>query len=514
MLEKTDLSRSLDKEGFKKKIDELSLKMGELQRRAKEAGIPVMLVFEGWDAAGKGTLINKVLQALDPRGFNVYSTKVPTENERFHPFLWRFWTITPEKGRIAFYDRSWYRRVTIDRLDSELNEDKINNSFEDIINFERQMTDSGVVLLKFFLHISKKEQMRRFMKLQNDPATEWRVTKEDLHSHHYYDEYLKIYDDMIERTHFGHAPWVVIEANEKRFATIKIYNTILSALEKALQQCEAAAQNSEKQEEPGNALVEDKKLGIYPAGARNNHLLKNPPCLDQVDLSLKLGEDEGYKKRLKYCQEKLRELEHEIYKKRIGVVVLYEGWDAAGKGGNIRRFVENLDPRGYEVVPVAAPNDEEKAHHYLWRFWRRMPKDGHLAIFDRTWYGRVMVERIEGFCTKEEWNRAYREINEMEAHLAKHGVIVAKFWLHIDQQQQLERFQERENTPEKNWKITSEDWRNREKWEDYHGAVNDMLQKTSTECAPWTIIESNDKNYGRIKVYETMIKRMEEVLKR
>lgn len=504
MLDKVDLTKSMSKEEYKQKIDLLSVKLGELQRRAKEAKIPVMLVFEGWDAAGKGTLINRVLQSLDPRGFNVYPTKVPTENERFHPFLWRFWTITPQNGRIAFYDRSWYRRVTIDRLDNELNEDKINNSFEDIINFERQMADSGVVLIKFFLHISKKEQLRRFTKLQKDPSTEWRVTKEDLHSHHYYDEYIKIYDDMIERTDFDYSKWVLIEANEKRYATIKIYNAIITAMEKAL-----VIKNNNSHE----IAKHDIKHGIYSAGAKNNKILENIPLLDSVDLSLKIQDKDEYRKKLKYCQDRLRELEHEIYKKRIGVVVLYEGWDAAGKGGNIRRFVENLDPRGYEVVPVAAPNDEEKEHHYLWRFWKRMPKDGHLAIFDRSWYGRVMVERIESFCSEEEWNRAYREINEMEAHLGKHGVIVAKFWLHIDKEEQLDRFREREDVPEKNWKITSEDWRNREKWDAYKDAVNDMLNKTSTEYAPWNIIESNDKYYGRIKVYETMIKLMEQGVK-
>lgn len=504
MLDKIDLTKAMDKDEYKEKIEELSIRLGELQRLAKDAKIPVMLVFEGWDAAGKGTLINKVLQSLDPRGFNIYPTKLPTENERLHPFLWRFWTITPQNGRIAFYDRSWYRRVTIDRLDSQLNEEKINNSFEDIINFERQMADSGVVLLKFFLHISKKEQMKRFTKLQNDPATEWRVTKEDLHSHHYYDDYVKIYDDMIERTDFDYSPWIVIEANEKRYATIKIYRAIINAMEKALD----AGQKKEQ-----SPIMEDKKYGIYNAGASNNKLLQNVPLLDSVDLRCKIEDKDEYKKKLKYCQDKLRELEHEIYKKRIGVVIIYEGWDAAGKGGNIRRFVENLDPRGYEVVPVAAPNDEEKEHHYLWRFWRKMPKDGHLAIFDRSWYGRVMVERIEGFCSELEWNRAYREINEMEAHLAKHGVIVAKFWLHIDSDEQLNRFSERENIPEKNWKITSEDWRNREKWGDYKIAVNDMLKKTSTELSAWNIIESNDKLFGRIKVYETMIKLMEERLK-
>lgn len=498
MLREVDLDVVIDKEEYKRRIYELGLKLGELQRRAKEAKIPTMLIFEGWDAAGKGTLINKVLQSLDPRGFNVYPTKVPTENEKFHPFLWRFWIKTPINGRIVFFDRSWYRKVTMEKLENNLNQEAIDNAFEDIINFERQMSDSGCIVLKFFLHISKKEQMRRFKKLQNDTATQWRVTKEDIKSHHLYKEYLDVYEDMISRTNTPSVPWIVVEANDKRYASIKIFETIIEAMERALNKVKVE-DNREK-----NTLVE----AAVALGGDN----REKHILDSIDLSLRIDDKEEYKSKLKTCQSRLRELEHEIYKRRISVVSLYEGWDAAGKGGNIKRLVENLDPRGYEVIPVAAPNDDEKAHHYLWRFWRDMPKDGHIAIFDRSWYGRVLVERIEGFCTTEEWLRAYREINEMEAHLARHGVIIAKFWLHIDKDEQQKRFSERQNTPEKNWKITEEDWRNREKWDAYRSAVNDMLIKTSTSYAPWTIIESNDKNYGRIKVYETLIKLMEDRL--
>lgn len=510
MLKNMDLDKTVNKEEYKAKMIELGLRLGELQRKAKVAQIPVMLVFEGWDAAGKGTLINKVLQSLDPRGYNIYPTKVPTENEVLHPFLWRFWTKTPPKGRIVFFDRSWYRRVTIDRLDSNLDEVKIKNSFEDIINFEKQMVDSGCVIIKFFLHISQKEQMKRFLKLQNDPATQWRVTKEDFHSHHHYNEYIKIYEDMIEQTNVPNSPWVVVEANNKRYASIKIFSSIIKTLENALEQTLIIQTESKETKELLNS--ENYQEAVSHS---SSIYVKNPlsiVTLDNVDLSLKFEDETQYRKKLKYCQDRLRELEHEIYKKRISVVVLYEGWDAAGKGGNIRRLVENLDPRGYEVLPVAAPNDEENAHHYLWRFWRNMPKDGHIAIFDRSWYGRVLVERVEGYCSVEEWTRAYREINEMETHLVKHGVILTKFFLHIDKEEQLRRFNDRENIIQKNWKITPDDWRNRDKWDSYKEAVDDMLIKTSTNHTPWTIIESNDKYYGRIKVYENIIKVMEEKL--
>ena len=227
--------------------------------------------------------------------------------------------------------------------------------------------------------------------------------------------------------------------------------------------------------------------------------------LDGVDVSLTMTK-EDYKKRLSVLQKELTRLQNEMYLKRIPVVVALEGWDAAGKGGAIKRLTEPLDPRGYEVVPTAAPNDIEKAHHYLWRFWRAVPKDGHMTIFDRTWYGRVMVERIEGFCSQAEWHRAYREINQMEQNLKDHGVIVLKFWLQIDKDEQERRFNERLEDPEKQWKITDEDWRNREKWDEYVKAVDEMILRTSTTYAPWTIVEADSKYYARIKILETVVR--------
>lgn len=495
MLKGVELNKSIEKEEYKNIIKELSLKLGELQRKAKEANIPTILVFEGWDASGKGTIMNKVLQALDPRGYKVYSTKVPNENERFHPFLWRFWINTPIDGGMVFFDRSWYRTVTIEAIKNDYDMEHINNAFEDIINFEKQMSDNGTIILKFFLHISKKEQMKRFRKLQEDPATRWRVTKEDIESHHYYHDYIELYDEMILRTNKKDAPWVIVEANDKRYGTVKIFKAIIEALEKALKDRQS--------------IKEDKAEAVITILSEGKSSNATKGILGNVDLSPEINDIEEYKTRLKQCQRRLRELEHEIYTRRISVIAVYEGWDAAGKGGNIKRLVENLDPRGYEVIPVGPPNDDEKAHHYLWRFWRNVPKDGHIAIFDRSWYGRVLVERIEGYCSAEEWKRAYKEINDMEAHLAKHGSIIGKFWLQIDKEEQLKRFRERENIALKNWKITSEDWRNREKWDAYQDAANEMLNKTNTCYAPWNIIESNNKYYSRIKVYETLIKLIE-----
>jgi polyphosphate:AMP phosphotransferase len=487
MLKNIDLSREVSKEEYKKRKGDADLKLADLQRQAKILGIPVIVVFEGWSASGKGTLINELILPLDPRGFTVYSARGPTVEEAFYPFLWRFWKRTPTRGRLAIFDRSWNRLVVTDRVERQVRGKQLRHAFEDICAFERQLTDDGAVIVKCFLHISKKEQKRRFDALRASPATAWRVTEDDLRQHKRYAEYLAAADDMLIETDADYAPWTVIEAHDRRFATLKIFATVIDALQRGVAVAEGKAQPAPKPCREALQAVDAFKT----------------TTLDHVNLSLSLTPEE-YATRLKKAQAMVRELEHKIYLRRVPVVIAYEGWDAAGKGGNIRRLAQNLDPRGYEVVPVAAPNDVEKAHHYLWRFWAQMPKAGHIAIFDRTWYGRVLVERVEGFCTEAEWRRAYREINGMERHLVNFGTVLLKFWLHIDPDEQLRRFREREAMAHKQWKITEEDWRNRQKMDQYREAVEEMLHRTTTPHAPWTIVESNCKRYARVKVLETV----------
>ena len=496
MLANIDLSREVTKAAYRKARPDLELKLAELQRRARELGIPVLIVFEGWGASGKGTLINEVLAPLDPRGVSVISSLAPNEEEALRPFLWRFWCHTPARGRITLFDRSWYRRVAADRVDGEVKGQALEEAFADILAFERQLAADGTVIIKFFLHISRKEQKKRFRKLEAKPTTAWRVTRADWKHNRQYDEYLDVINELLGRTDAEFAPWTIVEAHDQRFATLKIFNTILAALQQRITQVEAAGR-SRRPVVAAPDLPPDLRASV----------------LDQVDLSCSLVEP-AYRKRLKHGQERLRELEYEIYRHRVPVILVFEGWDAAGKGGNIKRVTRNLDPRGYEVVPIAAPHDIEKAHHYLWRFWTEIPKAGHVTIFDRSWYGRVLVERVEGFCSEAEWKRAYREINEMEQHLAHAGTVLLKFWLHIDPAEQLRRFRERERLTHKQWKITAEDWRNREKWGAYHAAVDEMLFRTSTPDAPWSVIESNCKRHARIKVLETIIEALEHRLRR
>jgi polyphosphate:AMP phosphotransferase len=479
----------MDKQKYKAIIPRLQLEVGELQRALREKGIPVMIVFEGWGAAGKGTQINNLMLSLDPRGFNVYLVKSPNEEEYMRPFLWRFWLRIPAAGRIAIFDRSWYRRVTTDRVEGSVARTELMKTFAEIRTFERQLTDGGTVIIKFFLHISKKEQRKRFYALLDNPATAWKVTKNDWKQHKAYAKYLKAADEMFAQTSRPTSPWTVVEATDHRFASVKIIRALIAALSGAL-----SARSTPRTE------VRTPALGG-----------KVPRLLDTTDLSRSMPR-ETYEAGLKKHQVRLNEIEHEIYLKRIPVVIVYEGWDAAGKGGNIRRLVQALDPRGYEVVPVAAPNDVEKAHHYLWRFWQKIPKAGHITIFDRSWYGRVMVERIEGFCSEREWKRAFREINEFESECADFGIVLVKFWLQIDPDEQLRRFRQREELSYKRWKITDEDWRNREKWGLYKSAVDEMIYRTSTKAAPWTIVEANCKLYARIKTVKTVIKAIERKL--
>jgi AMP-polyphosphate phosphotransferase len=490
MLEKVDFTQTVEKTEYQKQIGRLQLRLGELQRNAHELGVPIIAIFEGWGAAGKGTLINGLILAMDPRGFVVHTTRPASEEERMFPYLWRFWNKQPEKGRIALFDRSWYGRVIGDRIDGAVNKKELPAAFDAINAFEREFVDDGGVLVKFFLHISKKEQKKRFEKLESNKFTSWRVTKDDWFQNRRYDDYVLAIEDTLEKTDTAAAPWTLVEAHDHRFATLKAFTTLTEAIERAVER----------------ALQERKS----PTAAAPRVAIKKVTgsILDRADLSLDLTR-EAYEEKLASCQKKMWELEHAVYQKRIPVLIMFEGWDAAGKGGAIKRLTQSMDPRGCEVVPFAAPNDIEKRHHYLWRFWTRLPKGGHIAIFDRTWYGRVMVERVEGFCREDEWQRAYREIAETEGQLADFGMIINKFWLHIDKKEQLNRFKAREGDPNKQWKITEEDWRNRKKWDAYKQAVDEMIIRTDTPRARWTIVEANSKLWARIKVLETVIKGIE-----
>ncbi len=489
MLETVVLDASLTKKAYQEAMESLELRLGEAQRRLHGTKQGALLVFEGWDAAGKGSAIGTLVRAFDPRGFKVHHVNPATEQEMFFPPMHRFWRLLPEKGNIALFNHSWYRQVLNEPLERSLDKAAFKKAYERIDAFERQLAADGMVILKFFLHISREEQAKRFRELARDPAFSWKVGREERQRHKQYDRYASHVENMLRETSRSYAPWHIIAATDRRYRDVAIAEITLAALEQAL-----------RDGEPPRVAMPV----VKPEDSGGNKL-------DAADLSLSV-ERKAYEERLPVLQEELCRLQHLCYLERRPVALVFEGWDAGGKGGAIRRLTRKLDPRGYEVIPVGAPEGEETRKHYLWRFWRALPKAGHFTIFDRSWYGRVMVERVEGLALASEWERAYAEINEFEADLLDYGMVLCKFWMHISKEEQLRRFEARRDTPGKEWKITEEDWRNREKWDPYKEAVCDMLARNSPPGAPWTVIEGNDKCFARLKVLSVVVERIQKTL--
>ena len=494
MLETLDLHLSLDKDRYKSQLEACMMKLRQLQTACWEKKLPAIVVLEGWTATGKGALLKNMLGYMDPRGFAVHHIWPPTTEERQYPFLWRFWQQLPKAGQFGVFYHSWYTHVLEDRLFERVSDSEIPTVMRQINAFERQMVDDGCTIAKFWLHLSRKELKGRLKKAADDPLESWRVRPEDWQQAKNYDKYRAFAEEAITYTSTGPAPWTLVEAHDPRWAQVKVLTQAIATISAALDR--------------------DRLNAPIPQLPPQEHLDPTEPnYLAQVDLERDLSKDE-YKQQLKDAQLDLRKIQMKIYQQQVPVLVVFEGWDAAGKGGAIKRLTDVLDPRGYQVSAFAAPTDEEKAHHYLWRFWRNLPKAGQIGIFDRSWYGRVLVERVEGFATQIEWRRAYQEINEFEEQLTSAGYVLVKFWLHISPEEQLQRFHDRQNNPFKAYKLTDEDWRNREKRSLYEVAVNQAIQRTSTPNAPWTIVPGNNKYYARVKAIETVTEAIKNELKR
>ena len=489
-MEEVDLDKKMDDMEFSMQMEKLTPEIGELQRQARQAKKPVIVVFEGWDTNCLSKVINDYIRCLDPRGFDLYPIGNPTEDESARPFMWRFFVKAPEKGRFAIFDRSWYSRTLEERAGVKKGDKVPPRGLEEINDFERQLTADHCTIIKFFLHMSKKEHRKRLEKAEKGNGKRCLVTRDGLDRHKEYEKYLPSVEDILSKTDTPNAPWMVIEAEDDNFALVRVLSESIATIKATL----------EMKNGSGWAPMPDETR--YPFAKTT---LKN------LDLSASIGAVE-YKDMLNRLQERLGDLQCRLFKQKIPLIVALEGWDAAGKGGSILRLTDYLDPRGYRVVPISAPNDLELNHHYLWRFYNKFPEAGHVAIFDRTWYGRVLVERVENITQPADWRRAYTEINETEEILADAGSVMVKIWLQIDKDTQLKRFQEREADEQKKWKITPDDWRNREKWDQYELAVEEMLMRTSTRKAPWTVVESNDKYYSRIKVLKTVIEAVEKRL--
>jgi polyphosphate:AMP phosphotransferase len=406
--------------------------------------------------------------------------------------MWRFWRALPPKGKIGIFLGSWYTWPILNRVMGRTKTADLDQSLERAKRLEQMLVAEGALILKFWMHLSKEKQEKRLKLLEKDPKTRWRVTKRDWEHYKMYDKFRVVNESVIRHTSTAEAPWTIVEGYDPRFRSLTIGNVILDALRKRI--AEASKKSVEVSAPPPLPSID--KLNV----------------LKTLDLTQKIAKKK-YETELEKYQGKLALLTRHEKFKNITVVVVFEGNDAAGKGGAIRRITSALDARYYNIVPIAAPTEEERAQPYLWRFWRHIPRRGSFTIFDRSWYGRVLVERVEGFCSKADWMRAYTEINDFEAQLVRNRTVVVKFWLTISKEEQLRRFKEREKIGFKRFKITEEDWRNREKWDDYERAICDMVDRTSTEIAPWTLVEANDKNFARIKILKTLCQRIEAEMK-
>jgi polyphosphate:AMP phosphotransferase len=491
MFETLEVGKRVKSSDFEELQKHLRQALLEAQFDLKERDYPVIIVIAGLDGAGKGGLVHRINEWMDPRGIETSTFWEHSDEEESRPFFWRFWRRLPPAGQIGIFLGSWYNQPAQESIDGKMKDKEFELYCKQIEAFERMLTDDGALIIKLWLHVSREAQRRQLEETAPCKQQNPRVTDRPYELKGKYDRALEVSERLVLSTDTSHSPWHLMESEDRNYRDVTAGEIILHAMQARAQQQPPAPDN-------------DELLNGHPASAQ-------PTVLDSVDLSLSLTKDE-YKPALAKYQSKLQDLSWEAYRHKRSVVAVFEGWDAAGKGSAIRRVTSAIDPRLYRLVQFAAPTDEERAHHYFWRFWRHLERDGRLTLFDRSWYGRVLVERVEKFASRQEWYRAYNEINQFEQQLVEHGSIVLKFWLHISQEEQMRRFEAREKEPHKQHKITEEDWRNRDKWHDYEMAVDQMVSRTSTRHAPWTLVSGDNKPYARIQILKTFCDAMEEAL--
>jgi polyphosphate:AMP phosphotransferase len=490
MFESAELGHKIDKATYDAEVPKLREALLDAQMElAKQAKFPVIILIGGLDGAGRGETVNLLNEWMDPRFIQTHGMGDPSDEELDRPMMWRFWRELPPKGKIGVFLGSWYTWPILNRVTGRTNLAEFDQSMERAKRLEKMLTDEGALILKFWMHLSKDRQKKRLTLLEKNPNTRWRVTHRDWKHFKQYDKFGIVHESVIRHTSTAEAPWTIVEGYDPRYRSLTVGKVILDAICKRLDDSDLKT-----------AVVQAPPTPLPSIDQLN--ILKTLDLKQTIDKKL-------FKEELEKYQGKLALLTREAKFKDITVIAMFEGNDAAGKGGAIRRITNALDARWYNIIPVAAPTEEERAQPYLWRFWRHIPRRGRVTIFDRSWYGRVLVERVEGFCSKVDWMRAYSEINDFEAQLVRHKIVVVKFWLAISKDEQLLRFNEREKISFKRFKITEEDWRNREKWDDYEQAVCDMVDRTSTEIAPWTLVEANDKNFARIKILKTLCHEIE-----
>ena len=494
MFESAELGHAADKKTWDAQVPALREALLNAQfELASRKRFPVIVLIGGVDGSTNGETAKRLLEWMDPRHIKVRAFPEPTEDERQRPLMFRFWQALPPKGTVGILFGGWHTAPIVERAEGRMTQAELDQNIQRIIRFERMLVAEGGLLLKYWLHIPKEVQRRRLKALEKDAHSAWRVTKLDRKRLKKYDVFRSVTEHFIRQTSTGEAPWLITEATDERYRDLTVGQSVLAAMRERLGEKNAAPKN-------------DGAPPLLPA-------IDGKDVLGELDFTKTLPKAK-YEDSLEKWQGHLAKLTRDARFRHRALAVVFEGNDAAGKGGAIRRIAGPLDPRQYDIVPVAAPTEEERAQPYLWRFWRHVPRLGSATIFDRSWYGRVLVERVEGFAPEADWMRAYTEINDFEHQLARSGVVVVKFWLAVTKDEQLKRFKERERTPFKHFKITEDDWRNRKKWDAYHRAACDMVDRTSTTQAPWTLVPSNDKYWARIHVLKTLCKQQKIIIQK
>jgi len=495
MFETAEVGSQIPKEEYEAQVPQLRVDLINAQYDLRNADFPTLVLIAGDDRQGCNDIVNVLHGWMDARYLDTHVFGPFTDEERERPGFWRYWRTLPRTGQLGLYVGAWARNAVVDRVLKKIDDDGFERRTAHIEQLEQALVDDGALVLKFWLHLPKKKLKKRLKQAKKHPKKEWRVDEQEEQIYDLYDEALPVVERLIRKTSSGNAPWHLVETTDARYRNLTVARMIHDGITARLA---ASAVTKREREKRAARRVSAPDLGSS--------------VLESVDLSVKLPWEQ-YRETLDELQGRLRRLSEEARETGVSSVLVFEGWDAAGKGGVIRRITNAMDAADYRVIPISAPSEEEKAHHYLWRFWRHLPRAGSMLIFDRSWYGRVLVERVESFARADEWQRAYSEINDFEEQLVEHGMLVLKFWLHIDPSAQLRRFKEREKTPYKKYKITRDDYRNREQWDAYVAAVNEMVARTSTEIAPWRIVAADDKRWARVEVLKAVCQGLKRLVK-